>query len=314
MYNIISLDCDGRFLESKLLVDKENLRFVIEFVEQLEKQELSLNEIQSLIRLMEAIRSMMGFMKFQETEKSDFNEILKNLLNRAVSMPPELHQINEVNEVRDASDASDAAGASDVPDVPDASTASEVPEVFETSPLHLSSNPSYDNNSPQEGDRDEDEVVPVIDNSLRWNEWRGIGQRIRSSSILKSVFKGLLYLLGITIVVFNVFILIALIQSADLPDKNPLCQPTASKGYHIRDWVNETSEKVRYQMWKFNRWLETRSNISVDSCPVCPVCPTCQTCPECPTCPKCPEVKKNAGACDLRAISDIVSFMKGSIV
>lgn len=305
------------FLESKLLVDKENLRFVIEFVEQLEKQELSLNEIQSLIRLMEAIRSMMGFMKFQETEKSDFNEILKNLLNRAVTMPPELHQINEVNEVRDASDASDAsdaAGASDVPDVPDASTASEVPEVFETSPLHLSSNPSYDNNSPQEGDRDEDEVVPVIDNSLRWNEWRGIGQRIRSSSILKSVFKGLLYLLGITIVVFNVFILIALIQSADLPDRNPLCQPTASKGYHIRDWVNETSEKMRYQMWKFNRWLETRSNIRVDSCPVCPVCPTCQTCLECPTCPKCPEVKKDAEACDLRGISDIVSFMKGSIV
>ena len=295
LYNIISVDCDGRCLGRSSFVDKENLRFVIEFVEEVEKQELSLNEVQSLIRLMEAIRSMMGFMKFQDNERNDYDEILKSLLNRAVTMPPE---IPEVREERDVS------------------------EVPETSPLHLPNNPPYDNNSPQEEDREdqEDDIVPVIDNSPRWNDWRGIAKKIQNSSILKSVCKGFLYLLGITIVVFNVFILIALIQSADLPDKNPLCQPTASKGYHIRDWVDETSEKVRYQMWKFNQWLETRNNASVDSCPACPACPACQTCPtcptfpKCPTCPNCPVLKKEAETCDLRAITDIVSFQKGGIL
>ena len=300
MYNIISVDCDGNCPERSLFIDKETLRFVIEFVEELEKQELSLNEVQSLIRLMEAIRSMIGFMKFQDNERKNYDEILKSLFNRAVTMPPE---IPEVREERDVS------------------------EVPETSPLHLSSSPPYDNNSPQEEDledledqEDEDDIVPVIDNSSRWNDWRETAKKIQNSSILKSVLKGFLYLLGITIVVFNVFILIALIQSADLPDKNPLCQPTASKGYHIRDWVDETSEKVRYQMWKFNQWLETRNNATVDSCPDCPACqtsppcPPCPTFPKCPTCPRCPVVKKEAETCDLRSTTDIVSFQKGCIL
>ena len=258
----------------------------------------------------------MGFMKFQENEKNYFNEILKALLNRVVTMPPDISGVHEIPETTESSEVPGIPGVPGVPGVP------EVPEVPEIPSAHLSNNPSYGSESPQDYGRNEDDVVPVTGKSIHWNNWRELGKKITSSSMLKSVLKGLLYLLGTTIVLFNIFILIALIQSVDQPDKNPLCQPTASTGYHIRDWVDETSEKVRYQVWKFNQWLETKSNDSTCSCPTCPTCAACPTCPTCPTCPicrvcppcvDCTKVKQNAHSCDLKAITDIIAFQKGII-
>ena len=248
---------------------------------------------------MEAVRSMMGFMKFQDGEKKYINEILSRLLNRAANISPEITETPETTEI---------------------------PEISSTNP---SNDLSRGVNSPHEDSPNEDETVPVVEETFGWNKIRKIGKTIVNSPVLKSTLRGLLYLLGAAIVIFNIFILIALIHSADLPDKNPLCQPTASTGYSIRDWVDETGEKVKYQMWKFNQWFEAKSNTPFCSCPECPECPesskcpvpkecpACPVCPACPACPVCPKrstTKEYIQTYDLQSIPDNFSSQKGIIL
>lgn len=130
------------------------------------------------------------------------------------------------------------------------------------------------------------------------------------------MFHILLCLLGIALLCFNLFILVAFFQSSERPDINPQCQcqPTASAGYRLREWINQTSWKIKRQVWHmwdsvttfFSSSHSLSPSITSPSmeCSECN-CPTVE-CPECncPTveCPKlsCPIVE--CPKCDCPAI------------
>ena len=240
--------------------------FVVSFIEQLESHDLELPEVLSLIRLMEAIRSMMGFSKLSEDEKKHFNVVFGRILNRATNL---------------------SSSPSGLPTQQSVDLSAEQPAL----PDHSSAESST-----------EDEVVPendslyYNDNKLHWIQFKDVMNKVLHSSLLINTGKAMLCLLATAILAFNIFILVALLHSSDLPEKNPLCQPTAATGYHIRDWMEESSNKVKVQVWKLNEWWENKRENSQCSCPVCPPCPKVQACKV---------------TCDLKEIQDIIAFRKG---
>ena len=240
--------------------------FVVSFIEQLESHDLELPEVLSLIRLMEAVRSMMGFSKLSEDEKKHFDVVFGRILNRATNL---------------------SSSPSGLPTQQSVDLSAEQ----STLPDHSSAESST-----------EDEVVPendslyYNDNKLHWIQFKDVMNKVLHSSLLINTGKAMLCLLATAILAFNIFILVALLHSSDLPEKNPLCQPTAATGYHIRDWMEESSNKVKVQVWKLNEWWENKRENSQCSCPVCPPCPKVQACKV---------------TCDLKEIQDIIAFRKG---
>ena len=215
---------------------------------------------------MEAVRSMMGFSKLSEDEKKHFDVVFGRILNRATNL---------------------SSSPSGLPTQQSVDLSAEQPAL----PDHSSAESST-----------EDEVVPendslhYNDNKLHWIQFKDVMNKVLHSSLLINTGKAMLCLLATAILAFNIFILVALLHSSDLPEKNPLCQPTAATGYHIRDWMEESSNKVKVQVWKLNEWWENKRENSQCSCPVCPPCPKVQACKE---------------TCDLKEIQDIIAFRKG---
>ena len=240
--------------------------FVVSFIEQLESHDLELPEVLSLIRLMEAVRSMMGFSKLSEDEKKHFDVVFGRILNRATNLSSSPSGLPTQQSV----DLS--AEQSTLPDHSSAESSTEDEVVPENDSLHYN------------------------DNKLHWIQFKDVMNKVLHSSLLINTGKAMLCLLATAILAFNIFILVALLHSSDLPEKNPLCQPTAATGYHIRDWMEESSNKVKVQVWKLNEWWENKRENSQCSCPVCPPCPKVQACKV---------------TCDLKEIQDIIAFRKG---
>ena len=215
---------------------------------------------------MEAVRSMMGFSKLSEDEKKHFDVVFGRILNRATNLSSSPSGLPTQQSV----DLS--AEQSTLPDHSSAESSTEDEVVPENDSLHYN------------------------DNKLHWIQFKDVMNKVLHSSLLINTGKAMLCLLATAILAFNIFILVALLHSSDLPEKNPLCQPTAATGYHIRDWMEESSNKVKVQVWKLNEWWENKRENSQCSCPVCPPCPKVQACKV---------------TCDLKEIQDIIAFRKG---